>query len=60
SVNSYTRIFTGPGTMAFVDAAPPRRLRVGEDRVEAVRTAEWKRERASWGWLKGLWVALPR
>jgi hypothetical protein len=61
SVNSFTRIATGPGTMRFVEARQfPRRLHPLETAPPSSYEVAWKQERASFGYLRGLWAALPR
>ncbi|MGH7149186.1 MAG: hypothetical protein ACREIU_00735, partial [Planctomycetota bacterium] len=61
SVNSFTLISTGPG-MIF-QAEPrvlPRSLQPTERRFQDAQAVALKRERASLGYLLGLWTALPR
>jgi hypothetical protein len=61
SVNSYTRISTGPGTIFDVEAREnPWRLHPVEPRVPDGCAFAWKAGRASFGYLRGLWAALPR
>ncbi|MCI0588267.1 MAG: hypothetical protein L0323_15665 [Planctomycetes bacterium] len=61
SVNSFTRISTGPGTILDVEAREvPRRLHPAEPRFPEGYDFRWKEGRASFGYLRGLWAALPR